>query len=97
MANYLVYDLYFPEILGLSSNLALNVGKFLRPIEIESFFDLILFQEDEPDPEMLTRAITTNWKIIMQVTRQLREDEEIHQHKKTIFNHNIVRRIRNEL
>ena len=97
LANYLVYDLYFPEILGISSNLAINVGKFLKPIEVESFLDLILFPEDENDPERLAQVITSNWKTIRQVTYQIRNDEEIRLHKKTIFNHKIVRCIRKEL
>ncbi|MHA2246708.1 MAG: Eco57I restriction-modification methylase domain-containing protein [Candidatus Hodarchaeales archaeon] len=97
LANYLVYDLYFPEMLGISSNLAISVGRYLKPIEIESFLDLILFQENETDLERLLQIVTLNWKIIRQVTNRLREDEEIHQHKKSIFNHKIVKSIRNGL
>jgi len=97
LANYLVFDLYFPEILGISSNLAVNVGKYLKPIEIESFLDLILFQESETDPAIISRIITSNWKIVRHVTNRLREDEEIRQYKKTIFNHKIVKCIRKEL
>ncbi|MFX1505264.1 MAG: Eco57I restriction-modification methylase domain-containing protein, partial [Promethearchaeota archaeon] len=40
LSNYLVYDLYFPEILGISSNLAVNVGKYLKPIDIDSFLGI---------------------------------------------------------
>ncbi|UCG01181.1 MAG: N-6 DNA methylase [Candidatus Heimdallarchaeota archaeon] len=97
LANYLVYDLYFPEILGISSNLAVNVGKYLKSIDIESFLDLILFQESETDRERLSLVISSNWQIIQKVTNQLRRDEEIRKHKKTIFNHKIVRRISKEL
>ncbi|MFX0210691.1 MAG: Eco57I restriction-modification methylase domain-containing protein, partial [Candidatus Hodarchaeota archaeon] len=97
LANYLVYDLYFPEILGISSNLAVSVGKYLKPIDIESFLDLILFQESETDRERLSLVISSNWKIIRKVTNQLRRDEEIHQYKKTIFEHTIIRRISKEL
>lgn len=97
LANYLVFDLYFPEMLGISSNLAVNVGRYLKPIEIESFLDLILFQESETDLERLLRIVTSNWKIIRKVTNRLREDEEIHQHKKSIFNHKIVKCIRKGL
>lgn len=97
LANYLVYDLYFPEILGISSNLAVSVGKYLKPIDIESFLDLILFQESKNDQERLSLVISSNWKIIQKVTNQLRRDEEIRLHKKTIFNQKIVRRICKEL
>ncbi|MFX1285997.1 MAG: Eco57I restriction-modification methylase domain-containing protein [Promethearchaeota archaeon] len=97
LANYLVFDLYFPEILGISSNLAVKVRKYLKPIEIESFLDLILFQESETDPKMLSRIISSNWRIIRHVSNRLRDDEEVHQYKKTIFNHEIVRCIRKEL
>ena len=97
LMNYLVYDLYFPEILGISSNLAVNVGNYLKPIEIESFLDLILFQEEENDLDRLTYLIESNWQTIRQVTNKLRDDEEIRQHKKTIFNHEIVKCIRKEL
>jgi hypothetical protein len=97
LSNYLVYDLYFPEILGISSNLAVNVGKYLKPIDIESFIDLIFFQESETDQERLLQVISSNWKTIKKVTNQLRRDEEIRQHKKTIFNHKIVRHICKEL
>lgn len=97
LSNYLVYDLYFPEILGISSNLAVNVGKYLKPIEIESFLDLILFEEDENNPERLSHVISSNRRIIRDVTNRLRDDEEIRQHKKTIFNHKTVRSIRKEL
>ena len=97
LSNYLVYDLYFPEILGISSNLAVNVGKYLKPIDIESFLDLIFFQESEADHERLSLVISSNWKTIREVTNQLRDDEEIRQHKKTIFNHKIVKHICKEL
>ncbi len=97
LMNYLVYDLYFPEILGISSNLAVNVGNYLKPIEIESFLDLVLFQEEENDQERLTYLIESNWQTIRQVTNKLRDDEEIRQHKKTIFNHEILKCIRKEL
>ncbi len=97
LANYLVYDLYFPEILGISSNLAVSVGKYLKSIDIESFLDLILFQESETDRERLSLVIYSNLKIIRQVTNQLRRDDEIRQHKKTLFNHKIVRCICKEL
>ena len=97
LSNYLVYDLYFPEILGISSNLAVNVGKYLKPIDIDSFIDLIFFQESETDRERLSRIISSNWKMIRTVTNQLRKDEEIRQHKKTIFQHKIVRHICKEL
>ncbi|UCE13101.1 MAG: N-6 DNA methylase [Candidatus Heimdallarchaeota archaeon] len=97
LSNYLVYDLYFPEILGISSNLALTVGKFLKPIDVNSFLDMVLFHEDETNTETLTRLIDENWKILRQVTHRIRDDLEIRQYKKTIFNHKIVRQIRNEL
>lgn len=97
LSNYLVYDLYFPEILGISSNLALTVGKFLKPIDISSFLDMILFHEYEANTEALSRLIDENWRIIRQVTNRLRNDLEIRQYKKTIFNQKIVRHIRNEL
>ncbi|MFX0013921.1 MAG: Eco57I restriction-modification methylase domain-containing protein [Promethearchaeota archaeon] len=93
LANYLVYDLYFPEILGISSNLAVCMGSYLKPINMDSFIDLILFQDSKTDQERLTQVIETNWKTIRQVTNRLRKDEEIHQYKKIIFNHEIVRSI----
>ncbi len=73
------------------------MGRYLKPIEIESFLDLILFQESETDLERLLRIVVSNWKIIRQVTNRLREDDEIHQHKKSIFNHKIVSCIRKGL
>ncbi|MHA2224906.1 MAG: Eco57I restriction-modification methylase domain-containing protein [Candidatus Hodarchaeales archaeon] len=97
LANYLVYDLYFPEILGFSSNLALSVQKYLIPIEIDTFLDLIFFHENASDLELLTRIIDSNLKIIQRVTNTLRKDEEIRLYKKTIFNNEIVKQIRKEL
>ncbi|MHA2305570.1 MAG: Eco57I restriction-modification methylase domain-containing protein, partial [Candidatus Hodarchaeales archaeon] len=83
LANYLVYDLYFPNILGSSYHFGKLVGKHLKPIEINTFQDLIIenFVDNESDTEMLDRLISENKRIIYQVANRLRGDQKIQQCK----------------
>jgi hypothetical protein len=99
LANYLVYDLYFPNILGNSYNLGKLVGKFLKPIEINTFIDLISekFVDNVSDSEMLDRLISENKRIIYQVANRLRDDQKIQQCKNMIYSDPIVKLVRKQL
>jgi len=96
LANYLVYDLYFPDISDNTQHFASIVGKYLIPIEIDPLLDLIYEKKQtiDSDTEVLARLISSNKKIIHNVTNKLREDERIRNYKKEIFSSQIVKHIR---
>jgi len=98
LANYIVYDLYFPEILNISTTFTSIISKLLVPIEIDTFLDLIFEKNLKvSDTNTLHRIIDSNKKIIYRVTNRLRDNEEIRYHKKTIFKNSLVTQIRKEL
>ncbi len=98
LSNYLVYDLYFPEILNLDRSLASVIGEYLKPIEIHAFLDII--SDPKPDKisaQTLTQIINSNQKIIYRVTNELRTKEVLKEYKSIMFNDPIVKQIRREL
>ncbi|MFX0174408.1 MAG: hypothetical protein ACFE9L_21225, partial [Candidatus Hodarchaeota archaeon] len=98
LANYLVFDLYFPKILNLSTTFSTIISKFLKPIELDTFIDLVFEKNlDMGETETLQRIIDSNKSIIFKVMYNLRENEEVRQYKKTIYNHSLVKQIRQEL
>ncbi|MFX0181506.1 MAG: Eco57I restriction-modification methylase domain-containing protein [Candidatus Hodarchaeota archaeon] len=98
LANYLVYDLYFPEILNISTTFTSIISKFLVPIELDAFLDLIFEKDLEiSDSKRLHRIANANKKIIYRVTNRLRDNEEVRYHKKSIYQNSLVTQIRKEL
>ncbi len=98
LANYLVFDLYYPEILDLTFPLPEIIKKELVPIDTNTFLNLI-FEMEKTDSElgMLNRIINSNKKTIFKVANRLRDNEELHGFKKIVYNHSIPRQIRKEL
>lgn len=98
IANYLIYDLYYPEILDSSSSLPEIIQKELAPIDTETFLNLVFEnQKNDTELELLNRIIMSNKKTIFRAANRLRENEELHGFKKIIYNHSIPRQIRKEL
>ncbi len=99
LANYLVYDLYFPNILRDSYKLVSIIGEVIKPIEFDPFIDLIFekAQNVESDPEVLTRIINKNKKIIYRITDRLRDDERIRYCKNTLFTNKTVSYLRKNI
>jgi type I restriction-modification system DNA methylase subunit len=98
LANYLVFDLYYPEILKLSSPLPVLIRSKLVPIDTDTYLNLIFeIKKTDSEVEMLNRIIISYKKTIFSVANRLRDDEELHGFKKIIYNHPIARQIRKEL
>ncbi|MFX0138890.1 MAG: Eco57I restriction-modification methylase domain-containing protein, partial [Candidatus Hodarchaeota archaeon] len=98
LANFLVFDLYFPKILNISTTFSSIISKFLIPIEIDTYIDLIFEKNlDVAETETFQRILDSNKKIIFRAANNLRNNEEVREYKKIIFNHSLVKQIRQEL
>ncbi|MFW9855196.1 MAG: Eco57I restriction-modification methylase domain-containing protein [Candidatus Thorarchaeota archaeon] len=99
LANYLVYELYFPESLRGHELILDHVGKYLKPVDINTYLDLVLSGRplDDSERETLDHLIQTNSFVIYEGTNLLRSDDVIREAKKNLRQAPIVRRVRMEL
>jgi type I restriction-modification system DNA methylase subunit len=99
LANLLVYELYFPESVQEYESILSRVGKYLKPLDINTYLDLVLSGQplDYGDQETLDHLIQVNTNTIYKGSNLLRSDQVIKESRKTIHQTSFFKQIRKEL
>ncbi|MFW9777781.1 MAG: Eco57I restriction-modification methylase domain-containing protein [Candidatus Heimdallarchaeota archaeon] len=99
LANLLVYELYFPESVEVHELTLDYVGKYLKPLDIHTYLDLVLSGRPlhDSERETLDHLIQQNSSAVYRGINLLRHDEVIREAKRNLQQTSIVKRIRIEL